>query len=165
MKRSFPKSIFFPILLGAFLFQACKAEWSDREKEKIKSDCLLAAEKYGFTDPEAHCDCVLRTIINRYPNPNQFENMEMGEFGQIVNECQGQDLTTRIIWPEKTQKAFLDSCAAMAKTMGKKEPKVYCSCVLEEMIRRYPTNDSIGKITPGEMGSIGKGCEAANPKP
>lgn len=119
----------------------------------------MAAERYGFTDPDAHCDCVLRKIINRYPNPNQFENMEMGEFGQIVNECQGQDISTRIIWPEKTQKAFIDSCTSMATTIKMKEPQKYCKCVLEEMIRRYPTNDSISKITPEEMKEIGTSCE------
>lgn len=141
------------------LLTNCKAEWSQHEKDKIIADCKMAAERYGFTDPDAHCDCVLRKIINRYPNPNQFENMEMGEFGQIVNECQGQEMSTRIIWPEKTQKAFIDSCTSMATTMKLKEPKKYCTCVLDEMIRRYPTNDSIGKITPQEMKEIGSSCE------
>lgn len=138
---------------------SCQAEWTQYEKDKIKADCKLAAEKYGFTDPEAHCDCVLRKIINRYPNPNQFENMEMGEFGQIVNECQGQEMSTRIIWPEKTQKAFLDSCTSMAKTINKKAPEQYCKCVLDEIIRRYPTNDSMGAVTPSEMRQISQGCE------
>jgi hypothetical protein len=142
-----------------FFLTGCKAEWSQHEKDKIIADCKMAAERYGFTDPDAHCDCVLRKIINRYPNPNQFENMEMGEFGQIVNECQGQDMSTRIIWPEKTQKAFIDSCTSMAGNMKIKEPKKYCNCVLQEMIRRYPTNDSIGKITPVEMKEIGSSCD------
>jgi len=141
---------------------SCKAEWSQREKDKIKADCMMAAERYGFTNPQTHCDCVLRKIINRYPNPNQFENMEMGEFGQIVNECQGQEMSTRIIWPDKTQKAFVDSCTSIAKTMNKKAPEQYCKCVLDEMIRRYPTNDSIGNITPSEMKVIGAGCERGN---
>ena len=141
------------------MFTACKAEWSQHEKDKIITDCKMAAERYGFTDPDAHCDCVLRKIINRYPNPNQFENMEMGEFGQIVNECQGQDMSTRIIWPEKTQKAFIDSCSSMATALKMKDPEKYCTCVLDEMIRRYPTNDSISRITPREMKEIGSGCE------
>lgn len=147
---------FAPIIL---FLTGCKAEWSQHEKDKIIADCKMAAERYGFTDPDSHCDCVLRKIINRYPNPNQFENMEMGEFGQIVNECQGQDMSTRVIWPEKTQKAFVDSCTTMAINMKMKEPKKYCTCVLDEMIRRYPTNDSIGKITPLEMKEIGTSCQ------
>jgi hypothetical protein len=148
----------FRILFLVFLF-SCKAEWTQEEKDKIKADCMQAAERFGFNDPVSHCDCVLRKIINRYPNPNQFENMEMGEFGQIVNECQGQEMSTRIIWPEKTQKAFVDSCSSMAKAQGKKNPGQYCRCVLEEMIRRYPTDDSLGIISPREMKEIGEGCE------
>ncbi len=154
--RTLSKGFIFNIFL---IFLSCKAEWTQNEKDKIKADCMLAAERYGFTDPVAHCDCVLRKIINRYPNPNQFENMEMGEFGQIVNECQGQEMSTRIIWPEKTQKAFVDSCTSMAKSQRKKAPDQYCRCVLEEIIRRYPTNDSIGAVGPTEMKEIGIGCE------
>jgi hypothetical protein len=149
-------------LILAFILAAlgsCKAEWSDHEKERILADCRLAAEKYGFTEPEKHCDCVLRTIINRYPNPNQFENMEMGEFGEIVNQCQGQEMSTRIIWPERTQKAFVDSCISMMKGQGNSNPKAYCTCVLEEIIQRYPTNDSIAGIKPSELAEIGRACE------
>lgn len=112
-------------------------------------------------DPEKHCDCVLRKIMQRYPSPNQFENMEMGEFGSIVSECEGQDLTTRIIWPEATQKAFVDSCTSMATQQGKKNARPYCECVLNELIRRYPTNDSISRINPAEMKEIGIFCEDA----
>lgn len=97
--------------------------------------------------------------MQRYPRPNQFENMEMGEFGSIVAECEGQDLTTRIIWPEATQKAFVDSCTSMATQQGKKNARPYCECVLNELIRRYPTNDSISRINPTEMKEIGIFCE------
>jgi hypothetical protein len=147
--------------LSIALFSACKTEWTERDKEKIKKDCFSAAERFGFMDPEKHCDCVLRKIMQRYPSPNQFENMEMGEFGSIVSECEGQDLTTRIIWPEATQKAFVDSCTSMATQQGKKNARPYCECVLNELIRRYPTNDSISRINPAEMKEIGIFCEDA----
>jgi len=134
-------------------------EWEENEKQKILNDCRLAAAKYGFTDPEKHCDCVLRTIINRYPSPNQFENMEMGEFGEIVGECQGKEMSTRIIWPEKTQKAFIDSCLSMAKAVKKSNPEKYCKCVLDEIIAKYPTNDSIAGFKPTELYEIGIRCD------
>jgi hypothetical protein len=140
------------------LFWGCKAEWQQTEKDKIKADCMLAAEKYGFSNPEVHCDCVLRKIINRYPNPNDFENMEMGEFGQIVNECQGQELSTRIIWPDNVQKAFVDSCTSMARSAGQAKPEQYCRCVLDELILRYPTNDSLSKILPRALPEISRVC-------
>lgn len=143
--------------LLALLF-GCKAEWQETEKKKIRSDCMLAAEKYGFTNPDVHCDCVLKKIINRYPNPNDFENMEMGEFGQIVNECQGQELSTRIIWPDKVQNAFVDSCTSMAKEAGRANPDAYCRCVLDELILRFPTNDSLSKILPAALPEISRSC-------
>jgi len=141
-----------------FLYMGCTVEWSEKEKAKIKTDCLLGAARYGFTDAEKHCDCVVRTILNRYPSPNQFENMEIGEFGAIVSECQGRELSTRIIWPENTQKAFIDSCISMAKGQKNEKPEVYCHCVLDEIIRRYPTDDSIAGFNPKEMAEIGIGC-------
>lgn len=155
------RSLFFCLLLlhSLFFLSSCKGEWTDKEKNKILNDCKLAAAKYGFTNPEGHCDCVLRTIVTRYPDPNQFENMEMGEFGQIVAECQGREISTRIIWPEATQKAFVDSCVSMAKQMGKMNPDSYCRCVLDRVIEKYPTNDSISKLDPTVMKEIGLSCE------
>ena len=151
--------LFFLFPFGCCLFLACKGEWTDKDKAKILNDCKLAANKYGFTNPEGHCDCVVRTIVNRYPDPNQFENMEMGEFGQIVAECQGREISTRIIWPESTQKAFVDSCTSMARQMGKEKPEIYCRCVLDQVIEKYPTNDSITKLDPVVMKEIGASCE------
>lgn len=146
------------ICLAAMLL-GCKAEWQKEDKERIKADCLLAAQKYGFDEPEKHCDCVLNRIISRYPNPNEFENMEMGEFGNIVLECQGKDVGTRVIWPEKTQKAFVDSCTSMARRENKNEPKAYCTCVLEEIMKRYPTNDDLSTMNAREMADMAKRCE------
>ncbi len=153
------KSSRISLIWLVFVLLSCRTEWSDKDKEKIKKDCFSAAERFGFLNPEKHCDCVLRKIMQRYPRPNQFENMEMGEFGSIVAECEGQDLTTRIIWPEATQKAFVDSCTSMATQQGKKNARPYCECVLNELIRRYPTNDSISRINPAEMKEIGIFCE------
>ena len=140
-------------------FSACTVEWTEKEKEKVRRDCMLAADRFGFTDKDKHCDCVVRSVLNRYPSPNQFENMEMGEFGEIVAECQGREMSTRIIWPEKTQKAFVDSCISMAKSENKKEPENYCHCVLDELIRKYPTDDSLAGFSQKEMEQIGKMCE------
>jgi hypothetical protein len=148
----------FSLFLGLFLV-SCKGEWTEKEKTKILNDCKLAAAKYGFSNPEGHCDCVLRSIVERYPDPNQFENMEMGEFGQIVAECQGKEVGTRVIWPEKTQKAFVDSCTSMARQMGKASPESYCRCVLDRVIEKYPTNDSISRLDPAVMKEIGISCE------
>lgn len=138
---------------------ACKSEWQKEDKERIKADCMLAAAKYGFSEPEKHCDCVVSRIVNRYPNPNEFENMEMGEFGTIVLECQGKDVGTRIIWPEKTQKAFVDSCTSMATREGKPNPKQYCTCVLDEIMKRYPTNDDLSTMNGKELGEMARRCE------
>lgn len=147
------------LLVTPAFFWGCKNEWSQKEKERITADCMLAAEKYGFSEPEKHCGCVLNRIMARYPNPNEFENMEMGEFGTIVLECQGKNIGTRIIWPEKTQKAFLDSCTSMASQQGKANPGVYCKCVLEEIIKRYPTNDDLSTMSGKELNEMGKRCQ------
>jgi hypothetical protein len=47
----------------------------------------------------------------------------------------------------------------MAEKQGKKNARPYCQCVLDELIRRYPTDDSIAGINPTEMLEIGKACE------
>lgn len=149
----------FQVLWLGLALVACKADWSSDEKSRIKQDCFLTAEKYGFDDPEKHCNCVLDKIMERYPNPNEFENMEMGEFGSIVMECQGIEPGAREIWPKKTQMAFLDSCQSMAKKQGKDSSGPYCDCVLQKLMERYPTNDDLGNLNPTTMTEISKGCE------
>lgn len=115
----------------------------------------------GFSNPKEHCDCFLTSILIKYPNPNQFENLEMGEYGQLMMECQGKVNPTRIIWPERTQKAFVDSCSKMAFQMNKNRPKEYCRCVLENLMEKYPTNDDLGTINAKVMAEIGVNCEAS----
>ena len=151
--------LLFSFLIVIIALPSCSVEWTDHEKEKIMKDCKMAALRYGFTDADKHCDCVLRNIINRYPNPNQFENMEMGEFGEIVAECQGRELSTRIIWPDNTKKAFVDSCISLARFQNKQQPEVYCNCILDEIIHRYPTDDSVAGFKQSEILQIGAGCE------
>jgi hypothetical protein len=68
-------------------------------------------------------------------------------------------MSTRVIWPEKTQKAFVDSCISMAKGQNKKAPENYCNCVLDELINKYPTDDSLAGFSQREMEEIGKMCE------
>ncbi len=120
---------------------------------------MQTAEKYGFTDPVKHCDCVLDKIMERYPNPNEFENMEMGEFGAIVFECQGKEYGSREIWPLKTRTAFTDSCTSMAKQQGKENAKPYCDCLLEKLMEKYPTNDDLPSLDPKVMVEISKECD------
>lgn len=148
------KTTLFLILLISLL--GCKAEWSKEDQSRITESCLADACRRGITNPENHCDCILRKIIDRYPNPNEFENMEMGEYGEIVVECGGEDLSTRIIWPEQTQKAFLDSCKSALKE--RPDAGQYCHCVLVKLIERYPTNDSLSRINPQIMAEIGQSC-------
>lgn len=151
--------MYFRILWLALLVMSCTAEWSPEDKSRILKDCHLSSQKFGIQDKDKHCQCVLDKIMARYPNHNQFENMEMGEFGAIVWECQGREAGAREIWPQKTQRAFLDSCEAMAIKKGKKEAPVYCSCVLQQLMEHFPTNDDLSQLNPEIMKKISNDCE------
>lgn len=146
-------------LISVVALWSCSAEWSENDKSRILNDCKLAAERMGEKNPSQHCQCVLDKFVQRYPDPNQFENMEMGEFGAIVMECMGKEPGAREIWPQKTQQAFLDSCASMAKQQGKKNPEPYCSCVLKELMEKFPTNDDVDQLNPEIMQAISVSCE------
>jgi hypothetical protein len=154
--KYFVFSFIFP---GLMLLISCKARWSEEDRERLKKRCIEQdAVRFGFSDPEKHCDCLLKKITAKYPNPNSFENMELGEYGQMVAECQGIDRATRVIWPESTQQAFVDSCTSMARTQGKSDPAGYCKCVLNGIMSRYPTNDSLEKMSPQVLNEISGNC-------
>lgn len=154
------KITFTALLLPAILlFGSCKARWSEEDKAALKKRCIEQdAARFGFSEPEKHCDCIVKKIISKYPDPNQFENMELGEYGQMVAECQGIDKATRVIWPESTQQAFVDSCTSMARTEGKPDPAGYCKCVLNGIMDAYPTNDSLQKMAPEVLKQISDKC-------
>lgn len=147
------------LFLVVLLLSSCRGEWTQKDKDRITKDCRESAIKYGFSNPDEHCKCVLQTIMTRYPNSNQFENLEMGEFGTIMMECQGKVNPTRIIWPERTQKAFVDSCSKMAAQMGKQKPRLYCECVLKNLMQEYPTNDDLRTISAKVMAKMSADCE------
>jgi hypothetical protein len=149
-------TIIAPILL---LTVSCKARWSEEDKQALKQRCIEQdAARFGFSDPEKHCDCIVKKIVSKYPNPNQFENMELGEYGQMVAECQGLDRSTRVIWPESTQQAFVDSCTSMARKEARPDPAGYCKCVLNGIMTKYPTNDSLEKMSPQVLKEISDNC-------
>lgn len=154
------KTIFYILLIPGFLaFQSCRGRWSEEDKAELLKRCIEQdAPRYGFSEPEKHCDCILKKIIGRYPDPNQFENMELGEYGQMVAECQGIDKSTRVIWPENTQQAFVDSCKSMARQQNRPDPAGYCKCVLNGIMNRYPTNDSLEKMSPQVLREISGNC-------
>jgi hypothetical protein len=154
------KNLLFVLFLPGLLFlSSCKARWSEEDKEVLRKRCIEQdAIRFGFSDPEKHCDCIIKKIISKYPNPNSFENMELGEYGQMVAECQGIDRATRVIWPESAQQAFVDSCTSMAKTEGKPDPAAYCKCVLNGIMTRFPTNDSLEKMPPDALREISENC-------
>ncbi len=144
---------------GLLVLTACEARWSEEDKSALKKRCIEQdAARFGFSEPEKHCDCIVKKIVSNYPNPNSFENMELGEYGQMVAECQGIDKATRVIWPESTQQAFVDSCTSMARSQGKPDPAGYCKCVLNGIMNRYPTNDSLEKMPPDELRKISENC-------
>ena len=154
-------SIFTKLILIVLLISSCKGNWTQEEKDRIEKTCIDESVKLGLSNPEQTCTCVLSSILQKYPDPNQFENLEMGEYGQILLECQGKVNPTRIIWPDKTQKAFVDSCSRMATQMNKAKPKEYCTCVLQNLMEKHPTNDDLQTISPKVMSEIGINCEAS----
>jgi hypothetical protein len=155
------KPSFLPCLIIILsLFASCKARWSEEDKSALLKNCIEQdAPRYGFSDPEKHCDCIVKKIISRYPNPNQFENMELGEYGQMVAECQGIDRSTKVIWAENKQQAFVDSCRKEAAQQKRQDPAGYCKCLLNSTMNRYPTNDSLEKMDPRVLLEIARGCE------
>jgi hypothetical protein len=148
------------IIPALVLLSSCKARWSEEDKADLLKRCIEQdAPRYGFSEPEKHCDCIVKKIVGRYPDPNQFENMELGEYGQMVAECQGIDRATRVIWPESTQQAFVDSCKSMARQQNRPDPAGYCKCVLNGIMDRYPTNDSLEKMAPQVLKEISEKCK------
>jgi hypothetical protein len=46
----------------------------------------------------------------------------------------------------------------MARQQNRPDPAGYCKCVLNGIMDRYPTNDSLEKMSPSVLKEISDGC-------
>ncbi len=66
-------------LFSALLLLASCGGWSEDQKTQIKNKCL----GNGGYD----CDCYVKTVVEKYPEPEDFNKLSQEEQGTVVEGC------------------------------------------------------------------------------
>lgn len=134
------------------------SKWSDEERKILLNDCIKAAEKQGYEQPQEHCKCVLHRIERLYPNPDDFEQISIEQLSVVVQACQDSLLEAPIFWPEHTRAVFLDSCMRQSAARGITHPAQFCECVIAESMKQFKSAADLSRLTPELMQQIGEKC-------
>lgn len=145
------------LLLFSTFFSACQ-QWTEEEKEMVYNDCLTTAVKLNYKKPEQHCQCVVATLQRKYPNPEEFAEIDIRSLGKIVTDCQDSLVGEAVIWPEKVKVAFKDSCLSFANAQHIQNPETYCNCVLQKAELSFSTTEELKQLTQTKMQEIGQSC-------
>lgn len=183
MKNQIFKYSIFVIFLGLFITSCAnrKKETANQEKAKTTTEIshnwtdhdILAFEKNcnGFLiaqaveNPEKYTDCLLKTVIEEYPNPDDAISLNQNELVALFenSNCLDDILLVKIEspWDEEVEKIFLKECLANAKKnySSEEEAKTYCDCALEEIKKIIPNPQHVIMLTEEELNTILENCK------
>lgn len=66
-------------------------------------------------------------------------------------------------WPQAEKDAFKESCFENAKEgIGEEKAVIYCDCMLEKIMKKYPDVNDAEKMSMGETMEMAKDCTKSN---
>ena len=182
MKNQIYKYISLVIFLGLFL-TSCENKKKDTENhDKLKivteeTNNWTSADKQAFKDnsnsfltahavenPEKYTDCLLKTVIDKYPNPEDALSSSQNKMLILFekSDCLDNLLLVKIesAWNKDTEALFLKECLANAKKNSTvKNAETYCDCALTEIKKIIPNPQHVISLTEEELNTILKKCK------
>ena len=183
MKSILLKFVVLAIFSG-LLLTSCenkKEKSSDKEKEKItieKKDNWTSEAKQAFQDnsnafliahsvenPEKYTDCLLKTVMDKYPNPDEAMEIGQNELSDLFEKssCIDDLVLVKIVsaWNEETEKIFLKNCitSAQKNAMTAEDAKSYCDCAFGKIKKMIPNPQHVITLTEEEYKTILKECK------
>lgn len=128
---------------------------------------FLEACKGGATDyvtkegAEEYCACTAGKIMRLYPNAADVGALTDEEINLAAEECimemiqENKDVF--LPWNDETKKAFFDGCQEELVGSGI-DGNVYCSCALEEILKRCATPFQAARLSEDVFFQIALEC-------
>ncbi len=139
--------------------------WTENDKlafQKNSNGFLIA---HSVENPEKYTNCLLKTVMNKYPNPDDALELDQNELSVLFEKstCINDLVLVKIIsaWNEETEQMFLKNCISSAQknTMTTDEAKTYCDCALAKTKKIIPNPQYLIALTDEEYNSILKDCK------
>lgn len=81
------------VLVSALLLAACgdsEKEWPQADQDSFTENCVPEAAEAETIDAEAYCDCMLHKVMDKYPDPEDAEELGIGEMFEMAQDCSEQ---------------------------------------------------------------------------
>ncbi len=175
-----PTHIIFIAILG-LLFTSCarkkkgKAKsdksseishnWSEDYKATFQQNCTGFLVSESVEHPQKYCDCLLETVIHKYPMPEEAISLSEHELAKLfeISECIDDILLIKIEspWNQNIEKVFLKECFESARKDYdlEQEAKTYCNCALVEVKKIIPNPQHVIDLTQDELNLILEKCK------
>jgi hypothetical protein len=77
--------------LAVALMMSCSngggGEWPQAEQDAFIENCVPGAQENTEIDAEAYCACMLEKMMKEYPEPEDVEDMDMGQMMDMAKDC------------------------------------------------------------------------------
>jgi hypothetical protein len=159
------------LLRSFFLFlvlalSACEAEWDDRARQSVFSECLKKNKDKSSSDRQRYCSCFTQRVEKEYKSPEILE-ADPTLFNSLVFDCKDTARAFVMDWPDSVKDKFMSTCLEAAIWRNMKDPPSYCLCLMERSILAMHGNragDGMANSSiHGSVSAIGIDCQKANP--
>ena len=139
--------------------------WTENDKLIFQKNSNGFLTAHSVENPEKYTNCLLKTVIDKYPNPDDALEIGQNELTKLFEESDCLDglLLVKIVspWNKETEQIFLDNCVSSAKknAMTAEQAKTYCDCALIKVKEIIPNPQHLITLTEEEYNSILKDCK------
>jgi hypothetical protein len=142
-----------------------KDNWTSEAKQAFKDNSNAFLIAHSVDNPEKYTDCLLKTVMDKYPNPDEAMEIGQNELSDLFEKssCIDDLVLVKIVsaWNAETEKIFLKNCinSAQKNAMIAKDAKSYCDCALGKIKKMIPNPQHVITLTEEEYKTILKECK------
>jgi len=78
------------VIVGLVMLSACGGsdkEWPQEEQAEFMTECVPQASEAEGIDAAVYCDCMLQKVMDKYPDPEDAEKLDIGEMFEMAQDC------------------------------------------------------------------------------
>ncbi len=143
-------------------------KWTAGDESTFNRECEKTLKGKDLTDDQMNsiCSCLLGKFQDKYSSYDELERKSTEEEGKAAGEACMAGITKTSeddnsgSWSRSDKQQWMDVCdQSVGASMGKEKKTEYCSCVLEQLEKRYSSYDVMNtRGTEQEGLDLGKEC-------
>jgi hypothetical protein len=152
-------SVLAPLLVLVVLLAGCTSRWEEEERIVFLLQCQMAMYGAGEVNNVEVCDCMVKKLEARYPNPNDIDSLSGTRVAlfALAGSCRNVQIETVIDWNEQDSLKFMAGCKKWVKP-GHIASVELCPCIYTKHKVLYPTIEKHQRIRVADYAALGREC-------